>query len=129
MAAGKTSLSAGIILYQLLEDSIGDKVTKIYPVVVDKAELPYVVYRRIGLDVTPTKAGRRNADTCSVTILCYAASYEASVRLAEDVRKALESREYKTSDGQIMRCSTLTDSEEGWENDAYLQQLNFDIKI
>lgn len=130
MAANdKTSLSAGLILYQVLKEAIGDKVTKIYPVVVDKAILPYVVYRRIGMDVIPTKSGRKNADTIHVTILCYAATYEGSVGLAEDVRLALEGKEYETEEGQLMRCSNLTDSEEGWENDAYLQTLSFDIKI
>lgn len=129
MAVSKSSLSAGeIIRAMLIEDSeVMARVNKVFPVVEDKADLPYIVYRRTQLEQDPTKAGR-GADTVGIEILCYTAGYTEGVELAEAVRSALDNRQGEI-DGLVMRSCYLTDSEEAWQDDAYVQQLVFNVKI
>lgn len=129
MAVSKSSLSAGeIIRAMLIADSeVMAHTSKVFPVVEDKAELPYIVYRRTQLEQTPTKAGH-GADTVGIEILCYTAGYTEGVELAEAVRSALDNRQGET-DGLAMRSCYLTDSEEAWQDDAYVQQLVFNVKI
>ena len=129
MAVSKTSLSAGeIIRAMLIEDSeVMARANKVFPVVEDSAELPYIVYRRTQLEQDPTK-GRRGADTVGIEILCYTKDYTEGVELAEAVRGALDGAQGE-SDGLVMRSCYLADSEEAWQDDAYVQQLVFNVKI
>lgn len=129
MAVSKSILSAGeIIRAILIEDSeVSARVNKIFPVVEDSAELPYIVYRRTQLEQTPTKGGR-GADTAGIEILCYTEHYTEGVELAEAVRNALDGVQGE-SDSLVMRSCYLTDSEEAWQDDAYVQQLVFNVKV
>lgn len=129
MAVSKTSLSAGeIIRAMLIEDSeVMTRANKVFPVVEDSAELPYIVYRRTQLEQDPTK-GRRGADTVGIEILCYTKGYTEGVELAEAVRGALDGAQGE-SDRLVMRSCYLADSEEAWQDDAYVQQLVFNVKI
>lgn len=129
MAVSKSSLSAGeIIRAMLIEDSeVMARANKVFPVVEDSAELPYIVYRRTQLEQDPTKRGR-GADTVGIEILCYTKGYTEGVELAEAVRGALDGAQGE-SDGLIMRSCYLADSEEAWQDDAYVQQLVFNVKI
>lgn len=129
MAQNKTSLSAGqIIRAILLEDpNVSAITTNIFPVVADKAVLPYISYRRVGLIPTPAKAAPAN-DEVNIEVLCYAPDYGSGVALAEAVRGALDG--VRGSDGELtMRSCYLNIASEGYENDAYVQQLIFKVKI
>lgn len=129
MAASKTSLSAGEIIRAVLtEDSkVSSIVTKVFPVVTDNARLPYIVYRRSHMEQTPLK-NTRGADTVGIEVLCYSENYTQGVELAEAVRDALDGKQAEI-DGLVMRSCYLTDSEEAWQDDAFVQQLVFTIKI
>lgn len=129
MAASKTSLSAGEIIRSVLmsDSEVSARVKKIFPVVEDSAELPYIVYRRANLEQIPVKSGR-GADTVGMEILCYAGSYTEGVELAEAVRSALDGKQGEVN-GLVMRSCYLADSEETWQSDAYVQQLMFNVKI
>ena len=72
MGASKSSLSAGEIIRSILmaDDEVAARIKKIFPVVSDSAELPYIVYRRAQLEQTPVKTGR-GADTVGIEVLCY----------------------------------------------------------
>ena len=48
--------------------------------------------------------------------------------VAQAVRGALDGARGET-DGLVMRSCHLVDSEEGWQDDAYVQQLVFNVKI
>lgn len=126
----QTSLSAGsIIRGALLEDEAVSAITRnVFPVVVDNARLPYIAYRRVSFEQKAQKTGLKWADTVEVEVVCYAASYEESIRLAEAVRAALDGVQYAIGDLN-MRCCTLTGAEEGWQADAYIQRLVFTLKI
>lgn len=129
MAVGKTSLSAGEIIRAVLLESteVTARVNKIFPVVEDNAELPYIVYRRTQMEQANIKTLVR-ADTIAVEVLCYTKDYTSGVELAEAVRGALDGIQ-ATNDGLTMRSCVLSDSEEAWQNDAFVQQLVFTIKL
>lgn len=126
----QTSLSAGsIIRGALLEDEAVSAITRnVFPVVVDNARLPYIAYRRVSFEQKAQKTGIKWADTVVEEVVCYAASYEESIRLAEAVRAALDGVQYEMGDLN-MRCCTLTGAEEGWQADAYIQRLVFTLRI
>ena len=129
MAVSKTSLSAGEIIRGILiaDPEVMQRAKKVYPVVEDTAELPYIVYRRTQLEQNTVK-GRTGADTVGIEILCYTEHYTEGVELAEAVRAALDGVQGE-SDGLVMRSCYLSDSEEGWQDDAFVQQLVFNVKI
>lgn len=126
----KTSLSAGAIIRNMLlsDKEVKTKTNKIFPVVTDKAQLPYILYRRAALAHNPTKAGMPGADTVTMEVVCYTAQYAEGVELAEAARAALDYKQGEL-DGIRMRSCILIDSEEGYEDDAYVQQLVFQVKI
>lgn len=129
MAVSRTSLSAGEIIRSILisDSEVSARVKKVFPVVEDSAELPYIVYRRAQLEQEPVK-GRRGADTVGIEVLCYTQHYTEGVELAEAVRGALDGAQGEI-DGLVMRSCYLADSEEAWQDDAYVQQLMFNVKI
>lgn len=130
MAQKKTSLSAGSIIRDILlsNEEVKRRTNKVFPIVIDNAQLPYILYRRAALAHNPTKQGMPGADTVTMEVVCYTAKYAEGVELAEAVRQALDyaSGEH---DGVNMRSCTLADSEEGYEDDAFVQQLVYQVRI
>ena len=126
----KTSLSVGNVIRDMLISSkeVESKTNKIFPVAISKAVLPYILYRRATLDQAPTKSGYPGADTVQIEIVCYTQEYSDGIELAEAVREALETKKGVKGDQRIVSCY-LTGSEEGYEDDAYVQQLVFTIKV
>lgn len=129
MAVNKTSLSAGEIIRTVLtgDKEVSSRAKKVFPVVEDSAELPYIVYRRSSMEQTPVK-GMLGADTVMIEVLCYTGHYTEGVELAEAVRAALDGKQHEAG-GLAMRSCHLADSEESWQDDAYIQQLMFNVKI
>lgn len=123
----KTVLSAGTAVYEVLSERLADKVTKVFPVVTDEAVLPYVCYHREALEAAVAK-GAKSADTATIVVDCYAATYNGSVALAEAVREALDNVSITTSAGLTVRSSFLVDAAESWTDDAYLQSLSFKLR-
>lgn len=130
MALKKTSLSAGSIIRDILlsNEEVKRRTNKVFPIVIDNAQLPYILYRRAALAHNPTKQGMPGADTVTMEVVCHTAKYAEGVELAEAVRQALDyaSGEH---DGVKMRSCTLADSEEGYEDDAFVQQLVYQVRI
>lgn len=129
MAANKTSLSAGEIVHAVLRESpeVREITDNVFPIIADKAELPYIVYRRSALEPVPQKSAPAN-DAVEIEVLCYGRSYDESVRLAEAVRGALDHRSAETEDLRA-RSILLVDASEFFEADAWAQQLVFRVKI
>lgn len=129
MDASKTSISAGLALAKILweDQAVSGRVTRIFPVAIDSAELPFIVFRTVGLEQEAVKSGA-GADTAQVEVMCCAEGYEEAVELAEAVRGSLDGVSY--SDEEIrMRGCRLSDHDEFWEGDAYVERLVFDIRI
>lgn len=126
-----TSLSAGMVIHRLLtsDEAVMKSVTKVFPVVTDEARLPYIAYRRSALSGELTKS--HAAESVTVEVRCYAATYAESVSLAEKVRAALD---YRSTDGSNdnglrLRACFLAGAEEFAEGDAYVQHLIFTLRI
>lgn len=130
MAANRTSLSAGSIIRDMLlkDPNVSNVTKKVFPVATDTAILPYILYRRASMEQNPTKVGYPGADTVVIEVICYTEKYGEGVELAEAVRAALDNKQGE-KDGLVMRSCVLTDGEEGYDSDAYAQQLVFNIKI
>lgn len=130
MAVPKTSLSAGAIIRAvLLEDAeVAARTNKVFPVATDSAELPYILYRRTSLSPNPQKSGQPGADEIQIEVICFTERYGEGVELAEAVRAALD-QVTATHDGMRLRSCYLLDSEEAYQDDAYVQQLIFNVKM
>lgn len=130
MAVPKTSLSAGAIIRAvLLEDAeVAARTNKVFPVATDCAELPYILYRRTSLSPNPQKSGQPGADGIQIEIICFTERYGEGVELAEAVRAALDQVNAE-HDGMRLRSCYLLDSEETYQDDAFVQQLVFSAKI
>lgn len=128
MSINRTILSAGLPIRAMLlgNAELGKMVTKIYPIFVKEAILPYIVYNRVSLMQDVTKSG--GADTANIDVDCYAASYEESIKIAEIVRSTLEFQTGEQDGVRIRRCF-LVDSTEAYADDAFLQRLRFQVKI
>lgn len=129
MAVNRTSLSAGSLIREILlkDAEVASRTNKIFPIATSEAKLPYILYRRSALNQDPVKKGQ-GPDTVDIEIICYTDKYKEGLELAEAVRAALDGRSYE-SDGMSMRSCLLTDSQEGYDSDAFAQQLLFTIKI
>lgn len=124
----RTSLSFGVAIYKVLCDALGKSVTKVFPVVTDEANLPYVCYHRDAIGTTPTKSATAfAADVANVTIDCYAATYGESVALAENVRAALDNTRGNVNGVEIRGCY-MVDASESWADDAFVQSLTFQLR-
>lgn len=130
MAVPKTSLSAGAVIRAvLLEDAeVAAKTNKVFPVATDCAELPYILYRRTSLSSNPQKSGQPGADEIQIEVICFTERYGEGVELAEAVRAALDQITAE-HDGMRLRSCYLLDSEEAYQDDAFVQQLVFSVKI
>lgn len=130
-----TSLSAGYAVRDIIASTLGDRITAVYPVVsVKNATMPYVVYFRTSTASNPTK--QANAfDTCQLNIQVYTSDYATGVSLMEDIRAAVEGKtiNYVDDDDATLRmkvdCSLITDSQEAWDGDSFLQEISIDCKI
>lgn len=130
MAVPKTSLSAGAIIRAiLLEDAeVAARTNKVFPVATDSAELPYILYRRTSLSPNPQKSGQPGADEIQIEVICFTERYGEGVELAEAVRGALDQITAE-HEGMRLRSCYLCDSEEAYQDDAFVQQLVFNVKI
>ena len=104
MALSKTSLSAGAIIRSILltDEEVKKRTNKVFPIVIDKAQLPYILYRRASLQHNPVKERMPGADTVTMEVVCYTAKYADGVELAEAVRAALDHASAEL-DGVVMR--------------------------
>lgn len=129
MASTKSSLSAGSLVRAVLLSTpeVSQRVNKIFPVISEVADLPYISYRRAGMETQPVK-GHRGADAIDFEVTIFTAKYAEGIDLAEAIRHTLDGKT-ASYDGLTMRSCDLIDSVEDWQNDAYIQQLKFRIKI
>lgn len=130
MELRKTSLSAGAIIRDILlaSEAVRKRTNKVFPIAIDEAVMPYILYRRSSLVHTPSKAGHPGADAVQIEVVCYTAAYADGVELAEAVRAALDYADGDLGPMHMRRC-ILVDAEEGYENDAFVQHLVFQVSI
>lgn len=129
----KSSVSVGLIVRKLLvgNKAVKERVNKVFPIDVAKAVLPYVVYRKVGFSEQGVKnGGLSGAGTVIVEVAAFSATYEGSVELAEAVRAAMDGAHGRDEDtGLTLRSCVMTDCEEGFEGDAYFQDMTFEMRL
>lgn len=119
------SLLIGKLIYQKLNPLT----SKVYPIVAENGTtFPYIVYKRTDLSsITFTKDGGCE-DTCSYVITIVSDKYDEGVELANEVRSIMEKPKLIGND-LVINSNRLISANESYEDDAYLQELNFNCKI
>lgn len=122
------SILIGKVLYGRLKD-IKQLEGRIYPVIAEQSTLyPFAVYYRTGLDsVNYTKDGY-GEDSVNFTIAAVADKYYLSCDIANEIRKALELQRL-VSDDMVISNVRLLGVDESYEDNAYVQRLNFECKV
>lgn len=132
MAVSKTSLSAGELIKEILLEDPEVSVRcndDIFPVFTNSVKLPCILYRRAGLSPRPQKSSSVT-DDIAIEVMCITEHYLEGIELAEAVRAALDQKSATSNDGTLtMSLCTLESSEESWQDDAYIQQMIFNIQI
>lgn len=119
-----TSLSIGSAIRDaLVRHGVDKRVSKIFPLVVDDAKLPYILYRRAGFEQQAVKTHAKTPDVVEMEVACFAATYSESVEIAELVREALD---YGST--QAYRSCFLVDASEHFVDDAFVQNLRFEVR-
>lgn len=131
-----TALSAGLAIRNILADALKGQVTGVFPIGSrDNTRMPFVTYRRTGIQVDPTK-DHEGIDMCTIDISVYSADYGTGVKIIEEIRDCLEFHRIqctKADDGfdLLMDCTKMADCEEGLSptSDAFLQVITFECKM
>jgi len=126
----ETSLSAGLYIYDTLAaGGILDKVSAVFPVYTKQdIPLPYIMYRCESSGQVATKAGQVGSEATRVEVYCYASSYKDAVELGETVRSILDYTQHDRPTGR-MRICVLSDSEDSYDDEAFIKRLVFTVKI
>lgn len=119
---------------QEVRDIIGNDEHKIFPLLQPtNLSFPFIVHARTGITVNYTKdieyghCGWYN--TVNYTVSCVSDDYVQCVELANAVRHALETYRWKDEDIYIHPIQLLTVSEYTTDNDAFVQELQFQCMV
>ena len=123
------SLKIGKVIHDELKDIID-----IFPLVAPANTTgTFAVYKRSGLSVDNTKDGFDYQEISNIEIVIVSQTYLDSVEKAINVKMYLEHLRgtYHTAKDETIEIGdvTLIDCSEDWNNDAYLQTLNFKVTI
>lgn len=112
---------------------IGNDSHKIFPLLQpDNLTFPFIVHSRTGLSVEYTKdspLGIGWTNTVNYTISCVSNDYVQCIELANAVRHAVETYRWKDNDIVIYPIQLLTVSEYTTDNDAFVQELQFQCVV
>ena len=83
----------GVLRQALIDDATvaGEVGNRIYPVLApSSADLPFITYRRVGIEREATFTGVMGVPRVTVEMACLATTYEAARELADAVRQVLD---------------------------------------
>lgn len=119
---------------QEVRDIVGNDEHKIFPLLQPaNLSFPFIVHARTGITVNYTKdieyghCGWYNI--VNYTVSCVSDDYAQCVELANAVRHALETYRWKDEDIYIHPIQLLTVSEYTTDNDAFVQELQFQCMV
>lgn len=111
-----------------LNDRLKDFIT-CYPIIAEKGtNYPFCVYRRTALSGNNSKDGYTYKETISIEIIVCATTYSESVKCAHEIKTQLEKQRGRFENINITNIA-LTNANEDWSGDAYVQRLYFNIDI
>lgn len=134
------SLLISKYIQQILEESnevkaiVGNDEHKIFPLLQpDNLNFPFIVHARTGLSVQYTKdieIGHVGwCNTINYTITCVSNDYIQCIELANAVRHAVETYRWKNNDIYIHPIQLLTATEYTLDNDAFVEELQFQMTV
>ena len=119
---------------QEVREIIGNDEHKIFPLLQpDNLTFPFIVHSRTGISVEYTKdieyapVGWYNI--VNYTISCVSDDYVQCVELANAVRHAVETYRWKDENIYIHPIQLLTVSEYTTDNDAYVEEMQFQCMV
>ena len=121
------SLQVGIAIYHILSNDtdVVDRVkNKIYPLIADvDTTFPFIIYKRTGITPADSKDRFIYSEDVYVDVVIASDKYNESIEIADLVRTALLKGGY---DG--IKDINLTDADEDYIEDTFIQNLTFKIK-
>ena len=121
------SLQIGKAIYHILSNDtdVVDRVqNKIYPLIADvDTTFPFIIYKRTGITPADSKDRFIYSEDIYVDIVIASDKYNESIEIADLVRIALLKGGY---DG--IKDINLTDADEDYIEDTFIQNLTFKIK-
>lgn len=119
-----TGLEIGKAIFTILKG-----IKNVYPLVADQGtEYPFVIYRRVSLQHSNTKDRFNYQELATVEVVVASNTYTESIELAKQVMYRLEHTRGIYNDISINEIK-LTDAEEEYIEDAFVQKLTFTIEI
>ena len=124
-----SSLLIGKVINQELRD-----ILPIYPIVAPNGTVGnFGVYKRLSLTVDNTKDIYNYIEKTDVAITVVSDKYEEGLTIATNIKMYLEHLKgvYKTQKDEELHIAdiTLTDANEDWGNDKYIQNMVFSISL
>lgn len=124
------SILIGKLLYNLLSDDEAlNKMVKnrIYPLIAEQeTKLPFVIYYRTNIISNGSKDGYIE-DSVTFTVTAVSADYRGSLDIANRLRQIIEKRKIESTDLTLYNIK-LTSIDESFEDNAYIQKLDFECK-
>ena len=121
------SLQIGKAIYHILSNDtdVVDRVkNKIYPLIADvDTTFPFIIYKRTGITPADSKDRFIYSEDVYVDVVIASDKYNESIEIADLVRSALLKGGY---DG--IKDINLTDADEDYIEDTFIQNLTFKIK-
>lgn len=121
------SLQIGKAIYHILSNDtdVVDRVkNKIYPLIADvDTTFPFIIYKRTGITPADSKDRFIYSEDVYVDVVIASDKYNESIEIADLVRTALLKGGY---DG--IKDINLTDADEDYIEDTFIQNLTFKIK-
>lgn len=98
---------------------------KIYPLVADQSTtFPFVVYYRTNIMSSNYTKDGYGEDEVEFTVIGVSDKYNVSCDIANEIRKVFEKKKIDGENLTITNCR-LVGVDESWEENAYVQRLNF----
>lgn len=118
------NLEIGNMIYERI-----NPIVPTYPIIADKGSTyPFSVYRRTYFRPSYTKDRNDFQDTVGIEILVCTNTYKESILLAQKIKDELELLRGRWKDTIVVNID-LIDSNEYWNEDAYVQRMIFEIQI
>lgn len=122
------ALHAGIVIKSLIKASSAneDIQGRVYAIIAQDVPYPFVVYARTGVIPSGSKDHFSDEDSATVMVSVISAKYEESILIADKIEASLR-RGRTTIEGFEIGEIRLVESDEDFQNGAYIQNLVFNI--
>lgn len=125
----------GILINKYIKQVLSDdeiltemvKADQIKVMLTNPVKFPFVSLKRSAIDTTYNK-DRSTEDVVTVEIAVVSDNYTQCIEIAQRIREILDYKVYRnTEDNIFITYIRLTDVQEDTVNDAYIQNLNFQM--